>query len=69
MVNELTGYHTSSASFGIRNSSILHVLRANRQVRRSWRLNGFAAPPLLLTRKLWSKVMQFFHQRLGAVDP
>jgi glycosyltransferase len=46
---------------GMSNGSIRHVLRANREVRRSWRLNGFTAPPLLVTRKLWSKVMQFFH--------
>ncbi|MEZ4740500.1 MAG: hypothetical protein R2818_14350 [Flavobacteriales bacterium] len=43
------------------NGSIRHVMRANREVRRSWRLNGSTAPPLLVTRKLWSKVMQFFH--------
>ena len=46
---------------GMSNGSIRHVLRANREVRRSWRLNGYTAPPLLVTRKLWSKVMQFFH--------
>lgn len=46
---------------GMSNGSIRHVLKANTEVRRSWRLNGFQAPPMLVTRKLWSKVMQFFH--------
>lgn len=46
---------------GMSNGSVKHVLKANTEVRRSWRLNGFQAPPLLVTRKLWSKVMQFFH--------
>ncbi len=46
---------------GMSNGSVKHVLRANTEVRRSWKLNGFQAPPLLVTRKLWSKVMQFFH--------
>ncbi len=46
---------------GMSNGSLRHVLKANAEVRRSWRLNGFAAPPLLVTRKLWSKVLQFFH--------
>jgi glycosyltransferase involved in cell wall biosynthesis len=46
---------------GMSNGSVRHVLRANTEVRRSWRLNGTQAPPLLVTRKLWSKVMQFFH--------
>jgi len=46
---------------GMSNGNVQQVLQANREVRRSWRLNGFTAPPLLVTRKLWSKVMQFFH--------
>lgn len=46
---------------GMSNGSVRHVLKANTEVRRSWRLNGTTAPPLLVTRKLWSKVMQFFH--------
>ena len=46
---------------GMSNGSVRHILRANREVRRSWALNGLQAPPLLVTRKLWSKVMQFFH--------
>lgn len=46
---------------GMSNGSIKHVLRANREVRASWGLNGLRPPPLLVTRKLWSKVMQFFH--------
>ena len=46
---------------GMSNGSVRHVLKANTEVRRSWRLNGFQAPPMLVTRKLWSKVMQFFH--------
>lgn len=46
---------------GMSNGSIRHVLKANAEVRRSWRLNGSSAPPLLVTRKLWSKVLQFFH--------
>jgi len=46
---------------GMSNGSVRHVLKANTEVRRSWRLNGFKAPPMLVTRKLWSKVMQFFH--------
>ncbi|MEO8588949.1 MAG: glycosyltransferase family 2 protein [Flavobacteriales bacterium] len=46
---------------GMSNGNVQQVLQANREVRRSWRLNGFKAPPLLVTRKLWSKVMQFFH--------
>lgn len=46
---------------GMSNASLSHVLKANIEVRRSWRLNGFQAPPLLVTRKLWSKVMQFLH--------
>lgn len=46
---------------GMSNGSIKHILKANREVRASWGLNGLTAPPLLVTRKLWSKVMQFFH--------
>ncbi len=46
---------------GMSNGSIRHILRANREVRSAWGLNGLQAPPLLVTRKLWSKVMQFFH--------
>lgn len=46
---------------GMSNGSIRHVLKANTEVRRSWRLNGSSPPPLLVTRKLWSKVLQFFH--------
>jgi len=32
------------------NGSVRHVLKANTEVRRSWRLNGFQAPPMLVTR-------------------
>jgi len=46
---------------GMSNGSVRHILQANREVRASWGLNGLQAPPLLVTRKLWSKVMQFFH--------
>lgn len=46
---------------GMSNGSVKHILKANREVRASWGLNGLQAPPLLVTRKLWSKVMQFFH--------
>jgi glycosyltransferase involved in cell wall biosynthesis len=46
---------------GMSNGNLKQILRANREVRRSWGLNGLQAPPLLVTRKLWSKVMQFFH--------
>ncbi|MCC6542525.1 MAG: glycosyltransferase [Flavobacteriales bacterium] len=46
---------------GMSNGSIRHILKANREVRASWGINGLNAPPLLVTRKLWSKVMQFFH--------
>jgi glycosyltransferase involved in cell wall biosynthesis len=46
---------------GMSNGSVRHILNANREVRASWGLNGLQAPPLLVTRKLWSKVMQFFH--------
>ena len=46
---------------GMSNGSVRHVLKANAEVRRSWRINGYQAPPLLVTRKLWSKVLQFFH--------
>ena len=45
---------------GMSNGSVRHILRANREVRASWGMNGLQAPPLLVTRKLWSKVMQFF---------
>lgn len=45
---------------GMSNGSLCHVLKANTEVRRSWRLNGSMAPPLLVTRKLLSKVLQFF---------
>ena len=45
---------------GMSNGNIKHILKANREVRASWGLNGLKAPPLLVTRKLWSKVMQFF---------
>lgn len=45
---------------GMSNGSVKHILKANREVRRSWGINGLQAPPLLVTRKLWSKVMQFF---------
>jgi glycosyltransferase involved in cell wall biosynthesis len=46
---------------GMSNGNVKHILQANREVRASWKLNGLQAPPLLVTRKLWSKVMQFFH--------
>jgi glycosyltransferase involved in cell wall biosynthesis len=46
---------------GMSNGSVKHILKANREVRAAWGLNGLQAPPLLVTRKLWSKVMQFFH--------
>ncbi len=46
---------------GMSNGNVRQILQANREVRRSWKLNGLRAPPLLVTRKLWSKVMQFFH--------
>lgn len=46
---------------GMSNGSVKHILKANREVRASWGLNGLQAPPLLVTRKLWSKVLQFFH--------
>lgn len=46
---------------GMSNGSVKHILKANREVRASWGINGLHAPPLLVTRKLWSKVMQFFH--------
>ena len=46
---------------GMSNGNVKQILRANREVRSSWKLNGLQAPPLLVTRKLWSKVMQFFH--------
>lgn len=46
---------------GMSNGSVRHVLKANAEVRRAWRLNGSSPPPLLVTRKLLSKVMQFFH--------
>lgn len=46
---------------GMSNGSVKHVLKANAEVRRSWQLNGLQAPPLLVTRKLWSKVLQFLH--------
>lgn len=45
---------------GMSNGSVGHILKANREVRASWGINGLKAPPLLVTRKLWSKVMQFF---------
>lgn len=45
---------------GMSNGSVKHILKANREVRAAWGLNGLQAPPLLVTRKLWSKVMQFF---------
>jgi glycosyltransferase involved in cell wall biosynthesis len=45
---------------GMSNGNVRHILKANREVRRSWGMNGLQAPPLLVTRKLWSKVMQFF---------
>jgi len=46
---------------GMSNGNVRQIFQANREVRRSWKLNGLQAPPLLVTRKLWSKVMQFFH--------
>ena len=46
---------------GMSNGNVRQILQANREVRASWKLNGLQAPPLLVTRKLWSKVMQFFH--------
>lgn len=46
---------------GMSNGSVGQVLKANREVRAAWGLNGLQAPPLLVTRKLWSKVLQFFH--------
>ena len=46
---------------GMSNVSVRHILKVNSEVRAAWGLNGLQAPPLLITRKLWSKVMQFFH--------
>ena len=46
---------------GLSNGSLRHILRANREVRRAWGINGEKAPPLLITRKLLSKVLQFLH--------
>lgn len=46
---------------GMSNGNLKQIMRANREVHSSWKLNGLQAPPLLITRKLWSKVMQFFH--------
>jgi glycosyltransferase involved in cell wall biosynthesis len=45
---------------GMSNGNLQQILKANMEVRRSWALNGLKAPPLLVTRKLWSKVLQFF---------
>ena len=45
---------------GMSNGSLAHIMKANREVRRSWGMNGLQPPPLLITRKLWSKVLQFF---------
>jgi glycosyltransferase len=47
---------------GMSNGSVTHILKANREVRASWGLNGLKAPPLLVTRKLFSKVLQFFRR-------
>jgi glycosyltransferase involved in cell wall biosynthesis len=47
---------------GMSNGNLKQILQANREVRASWGLNGLKAPPLLVTRKLWSKVMQFFER-------
>ena len=44
---------------GMSNGRLGHIIKANREVRASWGLNGLKAPPLLVVRKLWSKVMQF----------
>ena len=46
---------------GMSNGNVRQILQANREVRRAWGLNGLKAPPLLVTRKLWSKLMQFLH--------
>ncbi|MBL7952499.1 MAG: glycosyltransferase [Flavobacteriales bacterium] len=46
---------------GMSNGSIRHILEANKEVRRSWILNGSRPPKLLVTRKLLSKVLQFLH--------
>lgn len=53
---------------GMSNGTIGRILKANAEVRRAWRLNGTQAPPLLVTRKLWSKVMQTLLRAQRATD-
>ena len=65
-VNKLPTTHISDILVrfrlgGLSNGSLRHIMKANAEVRRSWTLNGLKAPPLLVTRKLWSKVLQYFH--------
>lgn len=43
---------------GMSNGSFAHIMRANAEVRKAWRLNGLQAPPFLVLRKLTSKVLQ-----------
>lgn len=48
---------------GMSNGSMKRILLANLEVRRAWGLNGSIPPPLLVTRKLWSKVLQSLRGR------
>ncbi len=45
---------------GRSNASLRHRLRANREDREAWRLNGLTPPPLLRVRKPLSKLWQFW---------
>lgn len=45
---------------GKSNASLLHILRANREVYRSWALNGLQVSPLIMLRKPLSKLAQYF---------
>lgn len=47
---------------GMSNRSLLHVLCANLEVYKAWRLNGLRVSPLIILRKPLRKVLQYFQR-------
>lgn len=50
---------------GMSNRSVKHIVQANWEVYRSWRLNGEKASPFLVPRKLMRKVVQMLQRTPG----
>lgn len=47
---------------GVSNRSVLHVLRANLEVYKAWRMNGERVSPAIILAKPLRKVLQYFHR-------